>query len=176
MHKKVAGIILAGGKSSRMGQNKAFLNYNGTFLIDHMIKTLQEVGLKNIYVSGNFDGYPCIPDSVKYKGPAQAIEGVLNTLNPSYDSALFVPVDMPMITSDILKTLIIPTDSGVNGIHFKNHPLPIFIKTLTHHTNASSVKELIKCHQIQSLPLPHKFSPFMKNLNTPEDFKKVIDS
>lgn len=176
MHKKVAGIILAGGKSSRMGQDKAFLNYNGIFLIDHMIKILQEFGLENIYVSGSFDGYPCIPDSVEYKGPAQAIEGVLNTLNPSYDSALFVPVDMPMITPEILRTLIIPLDTGENGAYFESHPLPIFISTLMRRTNASSVKELIKCHQIQSLPLPHKFNHFMKNLNTPEDFKKVINS
>lgn len=176
MHKKVAGIILAGGKSSRMGQDKAFLSYNGVFFIDHMIKILQEVGLEDIYVSGDIDGYPCIPDSVEYKGPAQAIEGVLNTLNQSYDSALFVPVDMPIITPEILSNLIIPLDTGVNGRYFKNHPLPIFIKILTHHTNATSVKDLIKYHPIQSLHLPNKFSPFMKNLNTPEDFKKVINS
>lgn len=39
--KKITGIILCGGKSSRMGENKAFLEYSGMSLIEHVITALR---------------------------------------------------------------------------------------------------------------------------------------
>ena len=40
MDKKIAGVVLAGGKSSRMGKNKAMLIYNGKPLLNHMVGIL----------------------------------------------------------------------------------------------------------------------------------------
>ena len=53
---KIAGIVLAGGKSSRMGQNKALLSYRGQPLIEHMQRLIGQAGLQDVYISGDVPG------------------------------------------------------------------------------------------------------------------------
>jgi molybdopterin-guanine dinucleotide biosynthesis protein A len=58
------GVLLAGGKSSRMGENKAFLELQGEKFIDRMIRILLETGVDDVFVSGDFGKYQCIPDKI----------------------------------------------------------------------------------------------------------------
>ena len=52
----IAGVVLTGGRSSRMGQNKALLDYQGKPLIEHMMEILKTTGIKEIFISGDVDG------------------------------------------------------------------------------------------------------------------------
>src|SRR5215469_13467268 len=45
-------VILAGGKSSRMNRDKAFLNIDGRTLLARQIELARQAGAKNIFVSG----------------------------------------------------------------------------------------------------------------------------
>ncbi len=45
----ITGIILAGGKNTRMGANKAFLEIDGIRLIDKTINIYREIFLRNYY-------------------------------------------------------------------------------------------------------------------------------
>jgi molybdenum cofactor guanylyltransferase len=47
----IAGAILAGGQSSRMGGDKATLSFQGTTLLKQMESLLQRSGIKDIYIS-----------------------------------------------------------------------------------------------------------------------------
>ena len=49
---KTAGIVLAGGRSSRMGTSKALLRYKDRPLIEHMQNLLHQAGLDDVYISG----------------------------------------------------------------------------------------------------------------------------
>ena len=65
----LAAVILVGGKSSRMGHNKASLPYKGKRLVDVIAEVVREAGIENIYVSGEIDGYISLPDLLADRGP-----------------------------------------------------------------------------------------------------------
>lgn len=174
MDKKIAGVVLAGGRSSRMGENKALLDYNGQPLLDHMIALLKQTGLNDIYVSGNLEGYNCIPDTAPYEGPARAISDVLDALksstSSSYEGILFLPVDMPFLEPEMLHILL----KNPYGGHFDTHPFPFCIaETQEKKWPDKSVKEFLSNAGIPSLPLPPKFQNNMTNINTPEEWKEA---
>ncbi len=168
MGKKIAGIVLAGGKSSRMGENKALLDYNGRPLLDHMIGILEQTGLSDIYVSGAFEGYRCIPDSAPHAGPAQAIADIFAALD-DYAGALFIPVDMPLLPVDALHLLL----AQKRGAYFEGAPLPAFIAKPHSQERFRSVKEILAAGEIKAIALPPEFESCMGNANTPEEWQKV---
>ncbi len=180
----IAGVVLAGGRSSRMGQDKALLDYNGRPLLDHMTGLLRSAGLADIYVSGDFEGYRCIPDTEPYSGPSGAIRDVLAALK-SYDGILFVPVDMPFLTPEVLEGLL----SHSSGAFYATHPLPFYIiqtlgrdgvcpelegASFSKVEGAESVKELLHVLDIPAIDLLPEFEPLMSNLNTPEEWDEAL--
>lgn len=165
----IAGVVLAGGRSSRMGRDKAFLDFGGKPLINHMMELLRDTGLNDVYVSGDIEGYPSIPDTQSFNGPACAIADVMTHLS-QYDGVLFVPVDMPLLSVGILDVLM----QSDGGGYFEQWPLPAFITQPCVVENAYSVQKLLDNQGIAPLEIPAQYKAEMQNLNTPEDWKKVI--
>ena len=167
--KKIVGVVLAGGRSSRMGQDKALLDYNGKPLLDHMIGLLEKSGLTDIYVSGDFEGYRCIPDSAPHEGPAYAMHDVLTALD-GYDGALFVPVDMPLLSAEILRLLIRQDKGG----YFMNSPLPAFVTAPPPEESPKSVKGFLALTKTYPMILPPELENCMSNTNTPEEWQEAL--
>jgi len=165
----IAAIVLAGGRSSRMGQNKAFLKYHGVSMLDHTISLLKKLGLNDIYVSGNVEGYRCIPDEISYQGPAKAIVHIIKKLH-DYSGVLFVPVDMPLLEIEVLERLI----KHKNGAYYKDWPLPAFVTTLSDVEDISSVHNLLVRNKVEAIPLLEKHKKYFVNINTPKEWEKVI--
>ncbi len=172
-HKNILGIILAGGKSSRMGQNKAFLSYGGVPLIAHMLRIVQSANIHNICISGQVLGYEhlCISDTIPDAGPAHAIKDIMET-HANYDGYMVVPVDMPLLRADMIHTLC----QHPQGAIFAQYTLPAYIPRpkknigIAPHT---SVQHLLIHLKIPQITLPHIFKPHMKNTNTPEQWRQV---
>ena len=76
--RKVIGMVLAGGLSSRMGSDKALSPYHGQTLLQHQAALLAIAGLK-VVVSGDYEGFDCIPDRVVRCGP---LGGIYLCTNP----------------------------------------------------------------------------------------------
>jgi len=167
----IAGVVLAGGRSSRMGRDKAFLDFGGKPLIDHMMELLRDVALKDVYVSGNIEGYPSIPDTQSFNGPACAIADVMAHLT-GYDGVLFVPVDMPILSVGVLEALM----QNKAGGYFEEWPLPAFITQPCVVENAYSVQKLLDEQGVTPLEIPAQYKAEMQNFNTPEDWKKVTQN
>jgi hypothetical protein len=123
--KRDAGIVLAGGCSSRMGRSKALLPYKDGLLHQHMSRMLREAGLGHVYLSGEVPGAEAIPDRHLHAGPAQAIADLLEKFSGIYDRLLVVPVDMPLLTADVLTHL----QQQPGSSYFIRHPLPVCLRT-----------------------------------------------
>lgn len=165
------GVVLAGGRSSRMGTDKAFLQYRGKPLIEHMRGLLKEAGAKDVLVSGWLAGYPCIPDEEKFQGPAMAMRHVLKCLEKSdVSGVLFVPVDMPALTPDLLRELGRQQD----GAYYQGWPLPAFLPFKEILPADTSIKGLLQAMRIPARQVPEGRDACFVNANTPEEWIEAI--
>jgi len=104
----ITGFILAGGKSRRMGTDKALLTFQEKPLLEHMIKLINPF-CNTIAISGqNSDysifGVEMVTDLYSGCGP---IAGIYSSLNHSQnDWNLFVGVDVPFVNEALLFLLI----------------------------------------------------------------------
>jgi molybdenum cofactor guanylyltransferase len=121
----VTGIILSGGKSSRMGMDKGLAGLNGKALVTYSIDILSSITAK-IFISSNNPSYekfglPVIRDIYPEIGPMGGICSCL--LNTSTDFNLVLSSDMPFMKPELyLHLLACDGDSQVilpsfDGIH-----------------------------------------------------------
>jgi molybdenum cofactor guanylyltransferase len=102
------GIILAGGKSSRLGKDKGLLELCGKKLIEIAIENLSSV-CNRILISSNSDGYAkfgmeVVPDRISNIGP---MGGIYSSLSVSItETNLVFAVDLPFINEGILRYLL----------------------------------------------------------------------
>ncbi|MBB3226034.1 molybdopterin-guanine dinucleotide biosynthesis protein A [Luteibacter sp. Sphag1AF] len=116
------GILLAGGRSSRMGRDKALLAWRGKPLIEHMHDVLVAAGARQVVVSGNRPVWGGVPDDVPDLGPVGGIASAAAAL-PDGD-VLIVPVDMPRLRPGTLKALA----EYAPCASFSGHPLPMCLR------------------------------------------------
>jgi len=89
------GFVLAGGKSRRMGRDKALLEWGNISLLEHMTQLLSTVAHK-VQIIGRSD----FPDKIAERGP---LGGILTALSiTDRDANLFVAVDLPLLTPGFL--------------------------------------------------------------------------
>jgi len=104
---EVTAFIIAGGKSSRMGQDKAFLEINGRMMIDHAIAQAHSVA-QDIFIVGPKEKFGAFGRIVKdiYPdcGPLGGIHAALDRSRTKL--TLMLAVDTPFITADFLKHLL----------------------------------------------------------------------
>ena len=104
---KYSLILLAGGKSSRMGSNKAELIFQGRTFAEILILKAKELGIEKIYLSG-FEkeeaGVQVVWDLYPERGPLGGVHACLKSMNTPY--ALVLPVDVPQIPGTVLELLI----------------------------------------------------------------------
>jgi molybdenum cofactor guanylyltransferase len=94
----ITGFVLAGGKSTRMGRDKALLEWRGKTLLNHAIGLLRE-SVDHVQVVGRYQ----LPDRMPGLGPLGGIATALEV--SSTDANLFLAVDLPHLTKDFLKYL-----------------------------------------------------------------------
>jgi len=100
---------MAGGKSRRMGTDKAFVPFQGRAMIEHVIDRVRGIST-DVYIVTNkpesysFLGYPTVGDIYHDCGPLGGIHAALNYLENQY--LLIVACDMPWLERDLLKYMI----------------------------------------------------------------------
>jgi molybdopterin-guanine dinucleotide biosynthesis protein A len=117
------GVVLAGGLSSRMGQDKAQLLRKNNSMLAFSKQVLTDAGINNIVVSGdNYD----VPDTIKESGPVGGIASVLSHY-PKAKSLLILPVDLPLMTASVLAQLRIKGELSQKATHFVGHNIPLYL-------------------------------------------------
>jgi molybdenum cofactor guanylyltransferase len=101
-HVRAAGIVLAGGRSSRMGRPKAWLDWHGTPLLTHVVSIL-EAQVSPVVVVGAPEqdlpvtGAETVADPVAGRGPLQGIATGLAAVGDRAEAAFVASVDLPLL-------------------------------------------------------------------------------
>lgn len=101
------GFVLAGGRSSRMGRDKALVEFAGAPLIARAIHTLELAGLPASIAGARSDlsrFASVIPDTFANLGPLAGVHAALAAGNAGF--AVLIPVDMPLLPAPLLRCLL----------------------------------------------------------------------
>jgi molybdopterin-guanine dinucleotide biosynthesis protein A len=105
----ITAFILSGGKSRRIGTNKALLEIDGMTLIQRLTELLESI-LPEIIISSNepevydFLGKKIIKDIIPGRGPLSGINSALNYTNSQRN--FIISCDMPFISPEMINYLI----------------------------------------------------------------------
>jgi len=118
--KKVTAIVLAGGNSTRMGQNKALLKIGSKTLIEIMVEKLIDLFHEIIVVTNNPEDYPMLKnvrfekDSIETPVKNSMVGIYTGLLKSSNAHAFVVPCDMPFLNMHLVKYML--TELGEEDI------------------------------------------------------------
>ena len=185
------GIILAGGKSSRMGEDKGLVMLNGKPMVQYIIEVLKEVVSDIIIISNNESytkfGIPVYADIIKDKGP---VGGIYTGLyNSTTELNFCISCDVPMISSDFILWLL--KRSGNTSITLpmckdKVHQMiGVYSKQVLSNFKESTEKGHLKLSQVNSdmaceiIDIEKEYANFdeliFSNINTKNELRSITN-
>lgn len=188
------GLVLTGGKSSRMGEDKSLLKYHGKTQMEYCFELLQNV-CEKVFISNRKDqaglsghkGLPQIHDLKKYSdiGP---LAGILSAMEKHPKAAwLILACDLPYVTAKTIEYLIQNRDSKQLATAYKStqnqlpEPLCAVYESKFYQTILKFLKQGIDCPRkimINSdVKLLEQTDPAaLENINNPEELKTARSS
>tara|TARA_B100000927_G_scaffold33814_2_gene24351 strand:- start:39318 stop:39956 length:639 start_codon:yes stop_codon:yes gene_type:complete len=141
------GLVLAGGQSRRMGQDKALMRYQGRTLIDNASLLLQSASCDKVLISRNAPGF--LNDRIEDAGPLSGVHAVLDALSQSDNhngnpcELLVLPVDMPQMTPELLRILVSRGREAEKACYVEKRFLPFYLP-VTQDTKALLANYLVE--------------------------------
>jgi molybdopterin-guanine dinucleotide biosynthesis protein A len=182
-----SGVVLAGGQSRRMGQDKARLDCGGVSLIERQLGLLKDLGSRQTFIAARSTqdypdlGIPVLADGYPGQGPLAGLERALQVAQ--YPLVLVLAVDLPRITAVLLSQILQACGAGrgvVPRVHDQPEPLAacypkaahgLAVERLDSGQNSARAfalacadRGLVKC-----LELPNDAAIEFANWNRPED-------
>ena len=105
----IVGVILAGGRSTRYGRNKAFETLGGKSLIARVVETMTSLFKETILMTNTPSEYehlglPTYQDLIKGLGPIGGIYTALKIIEK--DAGFFVACDMPFLNKALISHMV----------------------------------------------------------------------
>lgn len=198
MYKDITGIILSGGKSLRMGSDKALIKVGDETIIERITNLMTSIFSDVFIVTNTSEDYkflniPLYEDIYKNKGPLSGIHSGL--AHSSTDKNFFISCDLPLITKALIEYIIeFKNEKSIRycfadgrhhylaGVYCKEL-IPEIERILNVNSNQSekkehkfSIKSLLKNIEAEIIKVEH-LSFYSKNLffnlNTTEDFEQL---
>lgn len=193
----VTGVILAGGKSRRMGQNKAFLRQGNNTLIGHVIRCMRSITDELLLITNNPDEYTHL-DIVMHNDIRQnagTLGGIHSGLtHASHETVICVGCDSPFLRPNLLNYLVSVLENydAVMPMSYRTDNTDMTLQTLCAVYSKSCIPIIedmlkqseLRVHALQehanvlclspetwNLYDPDGISFF--NVNTPEDYIKA---
>lgn len=184
----VTGVLLAGGNSRRMGQNKALMPLAGHRLVDRVLAVLRGIFDDLLMVTNSPDlyadlGVRMVPDLVAGKGALGGIHSAIH--HAATPHCLVVACDMPFLNAAVLRYLVEQRsgyDVVVPSVHGRPQPLhtvygkaclqPIARCLETERLHVVGFFPAVRVREVTAEELAG-FDPeglSFRNLNTPEEF------
>ena len=120
---EIGAIILAGGKSSRMGSDKGLLMIDDKPMVTHIIETLSKLTNDIIIVSNQSEyydfGLPVFEDIIKNAGPLAGIYTGL--VRAKHQKNIIVSCDVPFVSAELMTFLLKDSIDNQVTIPLKNN-------------------------------------------------------
>ena len=184
----ITGIILAGGKSSRIGSDKGFLLLNNKPFIQHIIEAMQPLVSSIIIVSNNPD-YDIFKlkrtnDLIANAGPLAGVYTGLHYSNT--ENNLVLSCDIPLINTEILKKMTEQIEENVDVIQLesKDKSMPLIAMYKKH--CESKIFELLEQGErrlrfavnqfkVKTIVLNKEQEKFTTNINTLRNLNEITN-
>lgn len=186
-----SAVILAGGKSSRMGRDKAFLQIGGRTLLDRQRDTLVAAGAEEILISGrprvDYSAFNCrvLTDEFPGAGPLAGVHSALKHCR--LPLLLVLAVDLPAMSPEFLGRLL-RTASPARGVVprldgrieplvavYPRAALPLVEHLISQRDYAvhSFAAACVQAGLAGYDEIPDEFADPFKNLNFPRDVETI---
>ena len=192
----VGGIVLCGGKSTRMGTPKAALRFGDETMLQRVVRLLDTVVAPIVVVAAREQPLPPLPDSVSItrdereaKGPLEGIRAGLTALPESIDAAYITSCDVPLLMPAFVERMIDlmgDHDIAVMEIDGFPHPLSaIYRRTVLPHVESLLAQDRLRPVFLFDAVSTRRVKPddmrvadpelkTLRNLNTPEDYRAAL--
>jgi len=183
----LSAVLLAGGRSSRMGVDKATIVFDQQPLWEHQLDTLRNLQPDKMFVSAQVDpGWR--PAAVEFVCDLQPALGPLSGIAATFlrartDHLLVLAIDMPFMTHDYLRGLRERMNAGYGVVPIIEHraePLAAiypkesaadFVTALSGNDFSlqSLLRKLMDTNKLQPIMVSKNEEPLFRNLNEPGD-------
>ena len=195
----IAGMVLAGGKSTRMGRDKATLPFGPELMLQRVVRVLGEVVSPIVVVAAGGQELPPLPrdvlvarDERQSRGPLEGLLAGLSKLaaeRPEVTAAFATSCDVPLLSPAFVRAMLarlgdadiaVPTEAGFP------HPLAAVYRT----TVVPHIRELLAADQLRPAFLFDRVATHrvnadelravdrqlmsLKNCNRPEDYEEAL--
>jgi molybdenum cofactor guanylyltransferase len=193
---RVGGVVLCGGRSSRMGRPKAWLPFGGEAMLGRVVRLLGEVVSPIVVVAAPGQDVPPLPgdvavvrDEEEGRGPLQGLAAGLAALEGRADAAYLSSCDVPLLRPAFVRRLVeLLGDQAVcvPRVGDYHHPLAAVYRVGVR----DAVRDLLQARRLrpvflfESVPtrvvaadeLAAADPDFatLRNLNTPDEYEKAL--
>jgi len=189
------GIVLCGGKSTRMGTSKALLPFGLETMLQRVVRLLGQVVGPIVAVAAVDQVLPELPadvivtrDEHEGRGPLEGLRAGLKALPPHVEAAYVTSCDVPLLVPAFVRQMLEFAegyDVAVIEIDGFTHPLSAVYRR----TTLPHVEELLANNRLRPAFLfdavktrrvrPEEVTAdlelhTLQNLNTPEDYERAL--
>lgn len=192
---RIEAVLLAAGYSSRMGQMKAFLPMGATTVIRKQVEVLHRcvdrivvvTGYRGEEVENHIRDYPadvvwnpCFAD-----GMFTSVKAGLLSLSADAEACLILPVDYPLVTSDMIRKLIKEYEGGESPVVYpsfamrKGHPPVIAagcIPQILSYRGDMGLKGALKPFDRSAGYVLMEDAGCVMDMDTPGDYQNILEA
>lgn len=189
------GIVLCGGKSTRMGRSKALLPFGPETMLQRVVRLLASVVQPIVAVAAVDQVLPTLPGSVivtrderEGRGPLEGLRAGLKALPPEIEGAYITSCDVPLLVPGFVRQMLDLADGfdiAVMEIDGFAHPLSAVYrrKTLPYIEDLLAKDRLrpaflfdaVRTRRVTAEEITSDSElRTLRNLNTPEDYERAL--
>lgn len=165
-----AAVILCGGASSRMGEDKARLDWAGQSAVGRLAEVCRGLGAQSVITAGGNLGLPFVLDA--REGPCGGILAAAGQIDA--ERVLVLAVDAPTLAADDLRPLLA---ADAPGAAYDGLPLPMVIARSAIPADAEAgwpLRRLVERAGLASIVSPPAARARLRGANTPEERAELL--
>ena len=190
------GIVLCGGRSTRMGTAKALLPFGPETMLQRVVRLLSEVVAPIVVVAAVDQGLPELSPSVRVtrdereaRGPLEALRAGLKALPEDVDRAYVTSCDVPLLEPAFVTHMLDLSrdyDVCVMEIEGFTHPLSaVYRRSTLPHVEDLLARDRLRPAFLFDVVRTRRVKPeamkvidpelrTLRNLNTPEEYQRAL--